>query len=359
MSLRLPLAVLLACCLLACGGKKAVGDDATTDAGGGDGTADLAADVTDLNDLGVDDAEPGTDADDGDTDQAVTEVTLLDIPDGCQKSCKNPATGMPKICGPDGCGSVCGFCPSGKFCNKDQSACTDFCQKVCTTPAGKAKTCGDDGCGGQCGLCDSSFNCGIDFLCHPNDCKPTCTGKVCGDDGCGKNCGVCATIEYCSDAGQCVKSACAGVDVKGNCEGDLLITCEGADALAKKVVKDCSVVLPTGSKTCGYDIPNQKNNCIQKICKPSCKLPDGTVKKCGDDGCGGTCGSCPTGWGCPAGTCKPVAGAACGSLVTTAGYCDADNPATWVYCQNGKVAMLDCSPQQCQWNQGTSSFACL
>ncbi len=358
MSLRLPLAVLFACCLVACGAAKkaATDEDAAADAAG-DVAADLAGDVTDLTDALTDDIDQGSDIADGDTDQTITDATLLDIPDGCVKTCKNTATGIPKICGSDGCASVCGFCPSGKFCSKDQSKCEDFCQKACTAPNGKPKACGDDGCQGQCGLCDSGFNCGIDFLCHPNDCKPSCTGKVCGDDGCGKNCGVCATTEYCSDAGQCMKSACAGIDLtKGNCEGDLLITCEGSDALAKKIVKDCASVLPVDTKTCGYDIPNQKNGCIQKICKPSCKLPDGTLKKCGDNGCGGECGTCPTGWGCPAGACKPVIGAACGGIVTTSGQCDGN---TWVYCQNGKVAMLDCSPQQCQWNAGTSSFACL
>ena len=357
-SFRLTLAVVSACCLLACSAKKATPADAGADDAGADSALDIAADATAADDAATDDIDLGTDTVDGDTDQPITDATLPDIPDGCQKSCKIAATGMLKVCGPDGCGSICGFCDSGQICAPDQAKCIAPCAKKCTTLAGKVKMCGDDGCGygGQCGVCDAGFNCGIDFLCHPNDCKPDCAGKVCGDDGCGKDCGVCAATDYCSDAGQCTKSACAGIDLaKGTCDGDVLLTCQGTDALAKKIALDCTTVLPADTKTCGFDIPTQKNACIQKVCKPSCKLPDGTVKKCGDDGCGGSCGSCPTNWGCPAGKCEPEVGASCGGLITTGGKCTGN---TWVFCQNGMVAMLDCTPQTCQVIPGTSNFAC-
>ena len=296
----------------------------------------------------------GTDAAEEDVDQSITDATLLDISKDCKKQCLTTA-GNPKICGPDNCGSVCGFCPSGKFC-KDGVACIDFCQKTCTSPNGKPMACGDDGCGGQCGLCDAKFHCGFDFLCHPDDCVPSCTGKVCGDDGCGKNCGTCANTEFCTDEGQCQQSACAGVDAKGECSGDLLITCDGAGATAKKITKDCSVQAPLGLLTCGFDIKSQIYGCITKTCKPSCTLPDGSPKKCGDDGCGKPCGACPTGWGCPAGTCQPKQGAACGSLVTEQGTCDGNK---LVYCQNGTIQILDCQTLTCQWNSGTSSNVCL
>ncbi len=344
MSFRLFAAVVSCCCLMACGAKKtATPDDAAAGDVNADAGLDIASDATPVDDAAADGSDQGTDAQDGDTDQTITDATLPDIPANCQKTCKIAATGMNKACGPDGCGSVCGFCSSGQICAPDQTKCIAPCTKQCTTLAGKTKMCGDDGCGygGQCGVCDAGFNCGIDFLCHPNDCKPDCTGKVCGDDGCGKDCGLCASIEYCSDAGLCVKSACAGIDlVKGTCDGDVLLTCQGTDALAKKIALDCTTVLPADTKTCGFDIPSQKNACVQKVCKPSCKLPDGTVKKCGDDGCGGSCGSCPTGWGCPAGVCEPQVGAACGGVITTIGKCVAN---AWVYCQNSKVAIMDCT----------------
>ena len=367
-------AVLCASCALLClwgsagcgSAKKAVAaeegaDISSADAkpGGEVATADLsdAADGLASLDGTSDDDATTSDLDDGDTDQPVNDATLPDIPGDCQKTCKKTATGLPKVCGPDGCGSVCGYCPGGKFCNKDGTACTEFCTKVCTTLAGKAMKCGDDSCGGQCGLCETGFNCGIDFLCHPNDCKPDCTGKVCGDDGCGKSCGDCAPSEFCTDAGACQKSPCAGIGPKGNCEGDMLLTCEGMGAAAKKVVKDCSLVPPEGFKTCGYDIPTQLNACIPKVCKGSCKLPDGTPKKCGDDGCGVSCGVCPANWGCPAGKCEPKAGASCGGLITPQGQCDGD---TWVYCSgNGTIAMVKCVlPETCKWD-GSSAFTCM
>lgn len=323
-----------------------------------DVTDAASADLGGVDDSGIEDLAPdlieGTDAEDGDTDQAVNDATLLDTSKDCKKQCLTTA-GNPKICGPDSCGSVCGFCPSGKFC-KDGIACIDFCEKNCTSPTGKPMTCGDDGCGGKCGICDDKFHCGFDFLCHPDDCVPVCGDKVCGDDGCGKNCGSCANTEFCTDAGQCQQSACVGIDAKGNCSGDLLITCQGEGALAKKITKDCSVQAPVGLLTCGFDVKSQVYGCITKTCKPSCTLPDGKPKKCGDDGCGKPCGTCPTGWGCPAGTCQAKQGAECSGLITSQGSCE-DNKL--VYCQNGKVAILDCQTLVCGWNAMGASYGCL
>ena len=160
---RLSCIVVIGTCLVACGSAKKAetADDASAADGNADAAAEIAADVTDLTDLGGDDVDPGTDVDDSDTDQPITDATLLDIPDGCQKSCKYTATGLPKVCGPDGCGSVCGFCGSGKICAPDQLKCNEPCVKQCTTLQGKTKMCGDDGCGygGQCGVCDAGFNC--------------------------------------------------------------------------------------------------------------------------------------------------------------------------------------------------------
>lgn len=55
---------------------------------------------------------------------------------------------------------------------------------------------------------------------------------------------------------------------------------------------------------CGKECCNQGKACDTKnmrctsVCQPNC-----TNRQCGSDGCGGSCGSCPSGLGCVAGEC--------------------------------------------------------
>ncbi len=295
-------------------------------------------------------------------DTAVADAPIdvnFPVGDGaCTPQC-NTSAGL-KVCGPDGCGSVCGFCPTGKVCAADGSKCEDFCKPDCST-----KKCGDNGCGGSCGDCPKDYSCGVDFLCHEDSCVASCTlagggKKLCGSDGCGGSCGTCGAGDVCVDAqGVCEATACKGIPAGGKCEGDLLMECEGSGASGKKKVTDCSTQLPKGQKVCGYDTLAGANGCIDKPqCVPKCTLPDGSKKKCGPDGCGGVCeGKCTEGWACEQGECVAKVGAKCGPSFPAAGECKGT---VWRFCSSGVIQAIDCKSanQTCGWNAGSKSYGC-
>lgn len=79
--------------------------------------------------------------------------------------CGTAANCEDKECGPDGCGSFCGYCAPGEGCQ--DGACVPGV--VCTPDCG-SKACGDDGCGGSCGQCDDGLQCTKD-LCIWGQCK--------------------------------------------------------------------------------------------------------------------------------------------------------------------------------------------
>lgn len=58
-----------------------------------------------------------------------------------------------------------------------------------------------------------------------------------------------------------------------------------------------------------------KSECESHLCVPSC-----TGKVCGDNGCGGSCGTCQSGYTCSNGQC--VSGADCSTYSGTSGRCD-------------------------------------
>ena len=275
------------------------------------------------------------------------DATLVPVADGCVASCQT-ATGVAKICGSNGCGSVCGFCTTGHVCTPDGTACQEVCKPKCDN-----KKCGDDGCGGNCGSCPGNYSCGLDFLCHAADCVPSCAGKSCGDDGCGKTCGDCGTGDYCS-GGQCVALPCKGVDPKGQCAGDILVSCQGSGPSGSKQQIDCAA---KPGKTCGWNAVTSLFDCIDKPpCQPSCKTAEGKAIVCGDNGCGSPCGACTEGWTCKVTVCQPQAGAICGPSFPPAGQCQGD---VWMFCNTGKIATINCadSGYKCGWS-GTK-FACL
>jgi len=247
-------------------------------------------------------------------------------------ACEPDCTGAQ--CGDDGCGGSCGACGDNETCQ--DGACVDVCQPDCT-----GKDCGDDGCSGSCGVCDPGFSC-KDNECIEG-CDPDCAGMVCGDDGCGGSCGSCPAGEVCTggacapdcildcegkscgpdgcggtcgdcpkdfscDNGNCVQDpeGCGNITSVGECEGTVLKKC-----VSNQVITiDCG----TTAKVCSF-VPNSGvYDCVAE-CIANCGS-----KECGDDGCGGTCGTCAKGEECnkvgrcdkPAG-CTPVCtGKVCG-----------------------------------------------
>ncbi len=230
-----------------------------------------------------------------------------------------------KECGWDGCGpeTSCGDCPDGATC--DEGHCVDPCLGI-----GFEGCCDEttlrycDGelimevdCAGQglvCGWMDNVgwYDCTSQALEDPSGdhplwcdsaCKPDCDGKECGTDGCGSGttCGECGAGETCSDDGDC-KAPCPGLPSGGCCDGDVLFYCDlmdGAEAQA-----DCA----DEGQRCGWDPNVNIYNCVAKQagdpsgehplwCPGTCD-PDCEGRECGDDGCGGVCGSCVPGFVC-------------------------------------------------------------
>jgi len=158
------------------------------------------------------------------------------------------------------------------------------------TPACGGRACGDDGCGGSCGSCGAGETCTAGACVAA--CTPDCAGRACGDDGCGGSCGVCASGRMCDAAGACVcatgRTDCGGSCVRTNTNRN---HCGG-----------CGIA-------CGATEACTSGVCV---CTPDC-----SGRACGDDGCGGSCGTCAGGRVCGAGG----ACACSGGLTDCGGSC--------------------------------------
>ncbi len=135
-----------------------------------------------------------------------------------------------KSCGPDGCGSQCGDCASGKVCAQDSGQCeVPVCapdQWFCE--GGTKVQCNAWGTGSV----DAGFDCeslqmGCDQGQCVNVCEPQCQFKECGPDNCGSQCGFCTVPgTTCNNAtGQCVQAAgcpCPGDQL---CQASYCISC--------------------------------------------------------------------------------------------------------------------------------------
>ena len=257
-------------------------------------------------------------------------------------------------CGTDGCGGDCGTCPVGEYCNEGacgpndgcsmtneigcggclceacvcdiwpeccqwgwDDLCVYFCEASCGG-CGLLENCGDDICtaeeGENCGNCPGDCLCEGDSICHSYECcTPSCEGLMCGSDGCGGYCGdcydgvcvdgICMSGPGCESSvfagcGGCSCEACVcGMDSyccsnswDGLCVSECIEDCGGCADLS-----NCGDGVCDGGvgETCG--VCPADCACIEgEVClENSCCKPDCEGKECGDDGCGGVCGSCP------------------------------------------------------------------
>jgi len=275
-----------------------------------------------------------------------------------------------RVCGDDGCGGTCGSCEHGNVCQAGQC-------NACVPDCGLGVQCGDDGCGGTCGTCPSGQVClsppglcalqppanscagrcgGLRKLtdrstcsCDPKSCgkrgepkccsdaaaqcttcKPACAGRKCGDDGCGGSCGTCTGTEQC-ELGRCVSKA----GCKGRCGSYNRLDYDGVPPGALGKVCSCHErCLLEGDCCADFQV-----HCAGH-CSPQCK-----ARECGSDGCGGSCGSCATGYSCTgAGRC------------VKAGLCKGQCGERKV--SNGSGGSCSCDLEKCPFKEGGVTIPC-
>ena len=244
-----------------------------------------------------------------------------------------------KECGDDGCWGSCGTCPQAAPLCQDGSCCAPDCM---------GKECGDDGCGGACGACPEAAPLCQDGICSP-ECIPDCSGKECGDDGCGGSCGECGpgydcveldTVACKPDCGAlCAESECgsAGEDNEcpcGKCDDDNPCTDDVCGA-------ESTCHYPAIDGPCDDENPcTYSDTCVDGDCQGEV-LPPGLL----------------TGKECPCETTEDCQlyddGDVCSGLLTcvgpgTPGGCKAD-PGTVLKCDDG----LFCNgPEGCHPEEG-------
>ena len=150
---------------------------------------------------------------------------------------------------------------------------------VCAPPAGGY----DGGC--SPGLGDADICYGPEWECACNNCD------LCGDE----------PVDPPTPPG----GGCDGVTWQGCCDGDQLKWCQGGQLQTQSCpfFAGCGWNGGDGYYNCGGtgEDPTGTN----PIACPSACTPDCGGKTCGDDGCGGSCGTCAAGETCGAGgTCE-------------------------------------------------------
>ena len=208
--------------------------------------------------------------------------------DGCVSCGVIPAPGFEALCTAPACAGVkdalvgtapalvdsCGAC----------EACIPHCDGL---------DCGPDSCGGECGTCEGGSSC-KDGLCVPAatcETEPTCE---CAFTKCGVDFGVplAAVCDLLEASPACLEKMLAQYQ-GGGCTSCNVVPAPGFQALCAE--PECA----TFKSSFGAVAPDVVLACEACAnCEPQCAGLD-----CGSDGCGGSCGECPSGWTCSEGTC--------------------------------------------------------
>jgi hypothetical protein len=220
--------------------------------------------------------------------------------------------------------------------------------------------CGDDGCGGSCGQCGPGEVCNDGYCCFPS-----CEGRECGDDWCGGSCGTCfgATPVCRQVSGTCEADRCNGMPAAGCClDGHTRLSC-----VDNRVMLESCPLPDDSGRVCGW-YPGDAWYPAEYVCAdadyliltgdpggqhpmkcPAC-TPNCECRRCGDDGCGGSCGECQgCGEACVEGQCLVASclGRECGDdgCGGSCGQCGAGQ-----VCQEGACCTPDCAGKQCGSN---------
>jgi len=151
------------------------------------------------------------------------------------------------------------------------------------------KVCGPDGCGDVCGICAPTWECDATGHCIlPGPCTPDCAGKECGANGCGATCGTCAESEGCV-SGVCVQGEndCGDGECQPGEEGTCPQDCDACEDQC--VIGQSTCTEPDGAPKPPSGSPSPVWNCVNG--------PGGcttwTITKCN---CGQQCQEGTAGW---------------------------------------------------------------
>jgi hypothetical protein len=255
-------------------------------------------------------------------------------------TCTPDCTGL--SCGSDGCLGSCGDCPVGQTCS--MGSCVEGCTNDCAEPGATQcldsstfEVCGDydaDPCQewGNETLCPSGLVC-VGGECA---CELQCDGKECGSDGCGGSCGSCSGGQVCID-GEC------GPPVLTSCEEIMLCAFEDCDLTDMPCIQACIDVSgeevgdqfaefwncatthcdPAGPTECFQGVAVDECESEYDVCFGPCTPSCAPFYMCGDDGCGGVCGTCTGDTYCSGHLC--VVGANCIETMNCMSICDFDD----------------------------------
>ncbi|HRE88126.1 MAG TPA: hypothetical protein PK095_03215 [Myxococcota bacterium] len=291
-------------------------------------------------------------------------------------------------------------CQCNAGCGAYGNCCSDYdalCLPALTSCEGRCGTAYDRALPCQCNdACAYFGNCCADHagVCEAT-CDPACAGSATCDATCSGTCGTCPGSQTCSATGVCVElgpesGSCRGPSdlaafaakdpwatlwaCASQCGGQgaaclvdciqpsmgLSAECAGCfDPLGVCLVLSCSEECwgaQGGCYGCGRaQCESEFRTCsglpfsLLSHCTPQC---DGKV--CGEDGCGGTCGTCGEGLACKAGECVTHT-EACGGI-SFEGCCDGD---LVKYCEDGQVLVVPCIAQRtCGWDTIGDYYSC-
>ncbi|MBM4355182.1 MAG: hypothetical protein FJ109_15600 [Deltaproteobacteria bacterium] len=234
--------------------------------------ADVSSDAVSADGISPDSPQP-----DGkllDTDLEPVDVDPWADIEICQPQC----TG--KQCGPNGCGTVCGYCDEGKICNDDGLCISEPgkpCAKLeecypqaCDLALGVCAPCSDDAqCApagevcdeatGMCAECGTDADCMEGFGCQDHECKqlpcpafPCPAGSTC-DEATG-TCIECKSDDDCAPNHHCVNAVCVPPE-----------ECESSKDCALDEVCD-KVLLLCVECTIDADCP-EGHRCTDNVCE--------------------------------------------------------------------------------------------
>ena len=311
----------------------------------------------------------------------------------CASLCSEVCNGCPpvELCGNGNCddseGENCGLCPDDCECPEGH-VCKD---SACCLPSCGEMACGDDGCGGDCGDCDVGFKCSSEGMCEPfAECLMI--GSIgCDDVVDGHTDGVQNVLEQYA----CSWSTFTGPEIAyefvPKVDDKISINLQVAgwaslyalvlkESCAEQACLDYDSSLVTVNVTAGTSyfivvdgISGSKGSFeLTLSCASDC-VSDCLGKECGDDGCGGSCGTCEKG-ACSAGQCASGSGClvtdepGCGGCSCEACVCEMDGwccEFNWDEfcvgeCQDfcgGCDSVLNCGDGQCQIGEDCNSCA--